>query len=151
MYSPHLLFLFTVGKSDRKDESSDGNSTTKEKSSDGDDDVKAVKSCDEYEDGLSSNSNSSHKDQCSIGRSKCGPTSRISSKFSDEQLARYARDELKLREVQGSEGTLYWEKGKVRYDDIKALRRHCIDNDLRRLNKYLEAVEQVVIFKTRSV
>ncbi len=144
--SPSAAFFFTAGKTDRNDESSDDSSTTEEKFSDDDDDVKAaVKSCDEYDaGGLSSNSNSSRKDQCSIRLCDDGPTSRsIDSKVSDGLLARFAKEELKLKKFRRQDGTSYWkEGGKARFDDIEALRRYCKDNIVG-FCEYLEAVNQV--------
>ncbi len=132
-----------------EDESSD--EMSKEIPSDDGDHAKVVESFDEYEeDGLSS---SSHKDddQFSNGNNKCGSTPRI-IQVSDDQLGRFASDELKLKQIRRQDGTPCWKmKGKVICDGQNALRRYCMDNRAECLSEYLEAREQVTIFRIRSI
>ncbi len=129
---------------------------SKEISSNDCDGAIAVESYDEYEeDGLSSSSSSSssHKDddQFSNGDNKYGSTSRI-IQVSDDQLGRFASDELKLKQIRHQDGTPCWKmKGKVICDGQNALRRYCMDNRAECLSEYLEAHEQVTIFEIRSI
>ncbi len=118
------------------------------------DSPKANESFDECEeDGLSDSRCSSHKDddQLSNENKKRSSNSRI-IQVSDDQLGRFASDELKLKQVRRPDGTPCWKKeGKVVFDGQTGLREYCIEEKADYLDEYLKAHEEVTIFELRPI